>query len=62
MVSDLIKHVPSSSVLRVDQDIEEVIAVMTKYDLYTAAVLDREDRMLGVVTIDDVMRHLAPQA
>ena len=53
---------PHTSVLNVDQDIEEVIKVMTKYDLYTAAVLDKDHRMLGVVTIDDVMRHLAPQA
>jgi len=48
--------------LRVDQDVEDVMKVMTKYDLYTAAVLDKEQRMLGVVTIDDVMRHLVPQA
>ena len=62
LVRDLVKHVPHTSVLNVDQDIEEVIKVMTKYDLYTAAVLDKDHRMLGVVTIDDVMRHLAPQA
>lgn len=62
LVKDLVKHVPHTSVLNADQDIEEVIKVMTKYDLYTAAVLDKEHHMLGVVTIDDVMRHLAPQA
>jgi len=61
-IKDLVKTFPLSSVLRVDQDVEDVMKVMTKYDLYTAAVLDKEQRMLGVVTIDDVMRHLVPQA
>ncbi len=61
-IKELVKTFPISSVLQVDQDVEDVIKVMTKYDLYTAVVLDKEQRMLGVVTIDDVMRHLVPQA
>jgi magnesium transporter len=61
-IRELLKTFPASSVLQVDQDIEDVIKVMTKYDLYTAVVLDKEQRMLGTVTIDDVMRHLVPQA
>ena len=61
-IKELLKTFPSSSILRVGQDIEDVIKVMTKYDLYTAVVLDDEKRMLGMVTIDDVMRHLVPQA
>jgi Mg/Co/Ni transporter MgtE len=35
---------------------------MTKYNLYTAAVLDKGKKLAGVVTIDDVMRLLAPTA
>lgn len=61
-ISDLMKQCPLHSTLRVDQKIEEIIPVMTKYDLYTAAVLDNNKKMVGIVTIDDVMRHLVPNA
>jgi len=63
MVKDLLKRkFSSTSVLHPDQDIEEVIEVMTKYNLYTAAVVDKGNKLIGVVSIDDVMRHLFPDA
>lgn len=61
-LKDLMKRFPKRSTLRLDQSIKEVVRVMTKYDLYTAAVTDRENKLAGVVTIDDVMRHLVPRA
>ncbi|MBI5728728.1 MAG: CBS domain-containing protein [Candidatus Magasanikbacteria bacterium] len=57
----LIKDHPYAT-LRVQHSIKDVVRIMTKYDLYTAAVLDRDNKLLGMVTIDDVMRHLHPQA
>lgn len=47
---------------RVHQSIEEVAKLMTKYDLNSVAVVDNGHRLLGVITIDDVMRTLFPQA
>lgn len=51
-----------NSTLEVDDDVDEIMEVMTKYDLFTAAVLDDKGKLLGIVSIDDVMRHLVPNA
>ncbi len=61
-VSELLIKDHPYAVLRVHYSIRDVVRIMTKYDLYTAAVLDRDNKLLGMVTIDDVMRHLHPQA
>lgn len=61
-IADHMKECPLHSTLRVDQDIDEIIPIMTKYDLYTVAVLDKNRKLVGIVTIDDVMRHLVPYA
>ncbi len=62
VVKNIMKRLHKRTVLKLDQSIKDVITVMTKYDLYTAAVLDKEHRLVGVVSIDDVMRHLVPHA
>ncbi len=51
-----------NSTLKANDDIDEIMEVMTKYDLFTAAVLDDSGKLLGIVSIDDVMRHLVPNA
>lgn len=48
--------------LHVHHSIRDIVRIMTKYDLYTAAVLGPENKLLGMVTIDDVMRVLHPEA
>ena len=58
----LAKDFPAHSTLKPHDQIKKVIRLMTKYNLYTAAVLDKEKKLVGVVTIDDVMRLLAPSA
>lgn len=59
---DLIKKLPPVSTLKASQKVDDIIKVMTKYNLYTAAVLDDDNKLLGVVTVDDVMRYLEPNA
>jgi predicted transcriptional regulator/sporulation protein YlmC with PRC-barrel domain len=61
-MKQLLKKIHSHTVLRVNHEINEIIEIMTRYNLFTAAVLDEKKRMVGVVTIDDVMRHLFPNA
>jgi magnesium transporter len=61
-LSRLAKDFPSHSTLKPHDRVQKVIHLMTKYNLYTAAVLDKEKKLVGVVTIDDVMRLLAPKA
>jgi magnesium transporter len=38
-----------------DTDQEDVASLMKKYDLTVIPVIDKEQRMLGIITIDDVM-------
>jgi CBS domain-containing protein len=47
--------------LRTDADFEEVARLMADYNLTAAAVLDEEERMIGVVTVDDVLEVLLPK-
>lgn len=44
------------------QGVLEVASLMTKYNLFSIAVLDGEEKLLGVVTVDDIMRHFVPHA
>ena len=41
--------------IAVDQDQEEVAGVMEKYDFIAVPVVDEEGKLLGIVTIDDVV-------
>ncbi len=61
-VSEVFKPLSAISVLGVDDDMDDIMELMTKYNLFTAAVLDESGGMLGIVTIDDVMRELKPNA
>jgi CBS domain-containing protein len=45
-----------------EQTVLEIAALMTKYNLTSLAVLDGGKKLLGVITVDDVMRHFVPHA
>jgi len=47
--------------LRADASLEEVARVMSDYNLTSAAVVDERDRMIGMVTVDDVLEVLLPK-
>ncbi len=53
------EHLP---VLHPKQSIKHVAHLMTKYDLNSVAVVDETNNFLGIVTVDDVMRLLVPNA
>ena len=53
------EHLP---VLHPSQSLKHVTNLMTKYDLNSVAVVDENDKFLGIVTVDDVMRVLVPNA
>jgi CBS domain-containing protein len=47
--------------LRPDADFEEIARLMADYNLTAAAVIDGDERMMGVVTVDDVLEVLLPK-
>jgi magnesium transporter len=60
---------PLSGVMRTDfvsanvqTDQEEVANLISKYDLLALPVVDAENRLLGIVTVDDVMDVLVEEA
>jgi CBS domain-containing protein len=52
--------VPVQSV-RPDAELEEVARLMTDFDLTVVPVLDDDERLLGIVTVDDVLELVLPE-
>ncbi|TWV53930.1 magnesium transporter [Streptomyces misionensis] len=44
-----------------DTDVEDVALLMTDYNLLTVPVVDDEERLLGVITVDDVLDAVIPE-
>lgn len=61
-VKEVLKHYLSPKPLHPHQKVKEIATIMTKYNLLTAPVLDNKHQLIGIVTIDDVMRELMPKA
>jgi Mg/Co/Ni transporter MgtE len=47
--------------VRIDAEPEDMLETLAKYDLIAIPVLDFEDKMAGIVTVDDVLAHYLPQ-
>lgn len=56
-----IKH-ETRHAIPVDMDQEEAASIMQQYDLLSAAVVDENERMVGVLTIDDVIDVIQEEA
>lgn len=62
--STLVGDVASGRVIKAYTEMpqEEVAQIMKRYDLIALPVVDREDRLVGIVTIDDVIDILEEEA
>jgi len=69
-VVDLVRAEPDAAVgdiarparhVRPDADLEEVARLMTDYDLTVVPVVDDEQQLLGVITVDDVLELVLPR-
>ncbi len=62
--SALIQDIASDRVLKARTEMaqEEVAQLMKRYDLLALPVVDREDRLVGIITIDDVVDILEEEA
>jgi CBS domain-containing protein len=59
-VSELVEHTNAS--VNVDDDFPEVARRMADFNLTVVAVVDDEDRVIGVITVDDVLEAMLPNA
>jgi magnesium transporter len=59
-----IRDIASQRVIKVRTDTpqEEVAQLMKRYDLIALPVVDREDRLVGIITVDDVVDILEEEA
>ncbi len=48
--------------VRPDASVEEVAAVLSKYNLLALPVVDEEDRLQGIVTVDDALDEVLPDS
>ena len=69
-VVDLVRAEPGTDVgeiarppmhVRPDADLEEIARLMTDYDLTVVPVVDEEQQILGVITVDDVLELVLPR-
>ncbi len=60
LVRDIMQ--PDIISVRVDDDQEQVAKVLAKYDFLAVPVLDAQDRLVGIVTYDDVLDVVAQEA
>ncbi|MET8630165.1 CBS domain-containing protein [Kitasatospora sp. NPDC004669] len=44
-----------------DTDVEDVALLMTDYNLLTVPVVDHQDQILGVITVDDILETVIPE-
>lgn len=61
--SELVAGVLDTSLdfLHADASLEDVAAFLAAYNLVAAPVVDDEGRLLGTVTVDDLLDHLLPE-
>jgi len=59
-IADLMTRVYHT--VRVSTSGEDVARIMTKYNLLSIAVIDRNKVIRGIITVDDVLRFLIPDA
>jgi Mg/Co/Ni transporter MgtE len=55
---DIAEHEPVS--VHPDADLPEVARTMTDYNLVMLAVVGEDERMVGVITVDDVLERTLP--
>jgi len=61
-ITEIAKKIKRFPAVTPDRKIIEVATLLTKYNLLSVAVVDKDGKMLGVVTVDDIMRHFMPNA
>ncbi|MFH0776851.1 MAG: CBS domain-containing protein [Patescibacteria group bacterium] len=58
----IMKRVRRHQVVHVEATFRDIARIMTKYNLSSVAVVDSAHKLLGIITVDDLMRQLVPHA
>lgn len=58
-LADLVKH--ELPTLHADASFEDVARTMADYNLLSMPIVDEDDRLMGVVTVDDVLEAMLPR-
>jgi Mg/Co/Ni transporter MgtE len=61
-MADLISKDKKLKTVHVDDSLTHIAKLMTKYNLVSVAVLDQDEKMVGIITVDDIMRRFVPNA
>ena len=56
VMTENLKSVP------IDADPKDILEIIAKYNLIAVPVLDEEDKMVGIVTVDDILERFLPLA
>jgi len=62
LITDIMSDDEQLIYVRTMDDQEEVAAVAKKYDLLSVPVTDKEDRLVGIITIDDIVDIIDEEA
>jgi Mg/Co/Ni transporter MgtE len=58
LLADVVESAPPH--LNTDAEVADIAVIMSDYNLTMIPVVDHEDRVLGVVTVDDLLETLIP--
>lgn len=62
LVTDIMSDDEQLIFVKTTDDREEVAAIAKKYDLLSVPVVDKEDRLVGIITIDDIVDIIDEEA
>ena len=62
LITDIMSDDEQLVFVRTMDDQEEVAALAKKYDLLSVPVVDKEDRLVGIITIDDIVDIIEEEA
>lgn len=60
LLKKVMKPLRKIHIVHLRTSVKKIAEAMTKYNLYSIAVTDKSHKLLGIVTVDDVMRCLMP--
>lgn len=58
----VMKSLKKIHVVHPNTSVKRVAEIMTKYNLFSIAVTDKNHKLVGIITVDDVMRCLMPHS